>query len=67
MIISKKRFIDELAKEREEEARRFIERERNEQREREIFELRQRVFEIERRVDALEGKPQVLTTEVTAR
>jgi len=67
MIISKKRFKEEIAKAREEEARRFIERERNEQREREICELHRRVFEIEQRVCALEGKPQVPTTEVADR
>lgn len=67
MIISKKRFNEELAKAREEEARRFVEREQNEQRQREINDLCRRVFEIERRLDALEGKPQVPITEVTAR
>lgn len=66
MIISKKRFMDELAKVRYEEEQRYIEREQNEQTRREFDELRARIFEVERRVYDLEGKPQMPTTEVTS-
>lgn len=67
MIISKKRFMDELAKVRYEEEQRYIEQEKHEQTRREFDELRARIFEVERRVCALEGKPQGSTTEVTSR
>lgn len=63
MIISKRRFMEELAKAREEEARRFVEREQNEQRQREIYELRWQIGAIEGRLARLEGKPQMPVTE----
>lgn len=66
MIISKKRFMDELAKAKYEVERRYIEQEKHEQTRREFDELRARIFEVERRVCALEGKPQMPTTEVTS-